>query len=126
MTQQLRRIALSTVTCAALLVSAAGVAHAFCQFYIDSTYYGTTPGNSSSVAVGPFTTTCSPGVYSGRLTNLSGASLSVQLEKQSSGIWNVVHSGSPINYSGTAGTYRYVVINNSAGSGSWALDWKHP
>lgn len=95
-----------------------------CTIYYSSTVYGSTPVNTTTVATGPFTTNCT-GSFSGSLTNLSSAWLTLQLEKQVSGTWTVVNSGY-INYSGTPGTYRYTVKNTGNGNGSWQVTYNHP
>lgn len=97
---------------------------ATCSTYSSSTVNGTTPINTTSVAVAPFTVNCT-GSYTGSLTNLSSAWLTLQLEKQVSGTWTVVNSGY-ISYSGTPGTYRYTVKNNGNGNGTWSVKYNRP
>jgi len=72
------------------LVSSASAAT--CTIYYSGTVYGSTPVNTTTEAVAPFTVNCD-GAYSGSLTNLSSAWLTLQLEKLVNGAWTVVSSG---------------------------------
>jgi hypothetical protein len=124
----MRRIAKYVV--AALLAVAtpvfAGKAAATCSIYFQSTVYGSTPYLATTVAVSPFTVSCSPGVYSGTLTALNAGSMTLQLEKQVSGSWTVVQNSTYISYSGGAGTYRYTVRSLGNGPAQWSLNYKTP
>lgn len=97
---------------------------ATCKTYISSTVPGSTPVNTTTVALGPFTVNCS-GSFGGSLTNTSRAWLTLQLEKEVNGVWTIVNSGY-IAYSGTPGTYRYTVYDMGNGNGTWILNYNYP
>lgn len=116
-------VVLTMVAASPILAEKAAAA---CSLYLNASTSGTTPYLTTTVAVAPFTVSCSPGVYSGQLTRLNAASMILQLEKQVSGTWTVVQSGNYLSYSGTAGTYRYTVRSTGNGNAQWALDYKYP
>jgi hypothetical protein len=99
---------------------------AACRTYISSSLTGTTPPQSTSVAVSPFTISCD-GSFSGSLTILdSNPRPTLQLETQrDDGIWEIVDSGF-IAYSGSPGTYRYTVKNESDASSMWSITYRKP
>jgi subtilisin family serine protease len=81
--------------------------------------------------VHPSYTSLASGTHSGCLTGPSGADFDLYLQKSSGSSWSTVArsegltSTETIRYSGTAGTYRWVVQSYS-GSGSYILKTGRP
>ena len=122
MTHCLNKI-LSTAVATFFMVS--GVQAANCTGAVNASVTGSTGPDSTSIAVGPFTTRCTGGI-SGQLNPISGSRwvLTLQLEQQVSGVWKLMETNA-ISGIYAPGTYRFSVRNaNTMGPSNWSLDYK--
>lgn len=103
----------------------ARVSELACIYSSTTLYGGPTEVGWGTIAYGPYTANCA-GVHRGYLKNLSSAWLDLELQKLVNGTWVYVSSGGYTSYSGTAGTYRWIVWNDGNGTGYWSLDVNTP
>ncbi len=106
-------------------VSDARVNSQLCMYFSTTVYGGPTDVDTAVVAYEPYTSNCA-GVHTGSLRNLSSARLQLILQQFVGGSWVTVSNSVYTSYSGTAGTYRWIVWNTGNGTGYWSLDVRMP